>query len=256
MDILQNKKVLAGIIGGVVLMMLAFFVLLPMLSGGGGDDENSPEFAPPPPTNGAAVTAPGGPADMPPGGAPISGASSMASAKGEKPLPPTLAHRPDPFSPLIPKVKPDPAVLLAAAAEREIAAIPPLTIYRPSPTTLTEEGGTTSVSGSVTAEDQPDTSQRRVAGIVAGRNVSAILEVDGQTAVVKPGDVLPDLSRVERIERDRVLLRKGNRAIFVPLSSSPNGPTGGGPVAGGATPYPGGGRRYPGSPPPGARPGG
>ena len=261
MDILQNKKALAGIVAGVVLVMAVFFYFF---SGEGGGDNT--EFAPDngpgtTPTASAPGAVPGaagpmGPTETPPGGAPIAGPSSLSAAgattAASKPLPPSEPHRADPFAPLIPRPKPNPATLAAQAAEREIASLPPLTIYRTPETTLAGATGSTVIGAPGAAQEQPDTSQRRVAGIVAGKNVSAILEVDGQTAVVKPGDVLPDLSRVERIERDRVLLRKGTRAIFVPLASNPTGGAGGGaPItAGPAGPYGVGGRMR-GVPPPG-----
>jgi len=253
MDILQNKKALAGIIAGVVLVMVAYFVISGMMGGDSSDEFESPSDTASAP--GAGPMAPGPTtAEVPPGGAPVPGPASMASAgAAAKALPPAEAHRVDPFAPLVPRPKPNPEALAAQAAEREIASLPPLTIYRTPETTLAGEPGSTVIGAPGAGQEQPDTSQRRVAGIVAGKNVSAILEVDGQTAVVKPGDVLPDLSRVERIERDRVLLRKGNRAIFVPLASSPTGGQGGGgaPVMG-AGPY-GAGRRS-GIPPPSTRP--
>ena len=118
-------------------------------------------------------------------------------------------------------------------ASLALAQVDPLTIYNPRPTAETDtstfsRGQAGDLTALTDADTGPDTTQRRMAGLVVGKNAYAILEVDGQTAVVKPGDILPDLSRVERIERDRILLRRGNRPIFVPLSANPNAVTGGG----------------------------
>jgi hypothetical protein len=243
-----------GIIAGAVVAIALIFFAFTMFSGGddtgdtGGDEAAAPSAIPaagPPPTVMDAGT-----------GAPVD-ATATGGAATAKPKPPTEISRADPFAPLFPRPKPNPEQLMAMAARQELAALPPLTIYQPNPTALAEGGQVTGPA--LAPQEAPDTTQRRVAGIVMGKNASAIMEIDGGTVVVQPGDVLPDLSRVERIERDRVLLRKGSRAIFVPLSSNPNGAVGGGPVGGPGTagPYGPGRAQGPyGTAGPYARPGG
>ncbi len=72
--------------------------------------------------------------------------------------------------------------------------------------------------------DQP---ARRVAGIIVSDRVYAIIETIGKPnmEIVQPGDVLEDrLAKVERIERDRVVLKsldKVPKYITVPLTSAP-----------------------------------
>jgi hypothetical protein len=250
-DLLKDRRVVAGIIAVGLIALVALFFLFRGLfvepQTEFADDSDSSEFAP----ASAPAAVPGAPSDMPPGvsaaGSPASGGSGKSEEKAQAPV---LVSRSDPFASLIPPPKkPSPEELLAMQAQTELASLPPLTIYQPNPTAL-QEGGT--VTGPVlTQQEDVDNTQRRVAGIVMGKNTSAILEIDGGTVVVHPGDVLPDLSRVERIERNRVVLKKGPRSIFVPLESSANGPTGGGvtggPVGGTAGPY--GGGRLPGIPP-------
>jgi len=75
----------------------------------------------------------------------------------------------------------------------------------------------------------PDQEQpaRRVAGIIVSDRVYAIIETVGKPSmeIVQPGDVLEDrLAKVERIERDKVVLRtldKVPKFITVPLTGAP-----------------------------------
>lgn len=250
MDLLQNKKALMGIVAGVVVVLLAVFAAMTMT--GGGSDGSGDATSAPATTAAAGTTSPGGPsskgASYPTGGDAASAPAAVtADAAGVKALPPAERSLADPFAPLSPPPSSNPKVLAKLQMERDVAALPPLTIYNPRPTASAEDlkislGGNGVTGADTTGQNAPDVSTRRVAGIVVGKNAYAILEVDGQTAVVKPGDVLPDFTRVERIERDKVLLRKGTRAITVPLASNPSlsAGGGGGPATGGA----GGGGRY------------
>jgi hypothetical protein len=254
MDILNNKKVLAGIAAGVVLVMVALFFVFSGGEGGGDDSAAPPEdSAVPPPVTATADS-----------GAPAAADTGMpgtaAVAKAGKAEPPMFPGRADPFKPIVkPPGTLSPQERYIAMATQELSQTQPLTIYNERPTAGLDTrtvGGGTAVTDATQTDTGPDTTQRRMAGLVVGKNTYAILEVEGQTAVVKPGDILPDLSRVERIERDRILLRKGNRAITVPLSANPNAATGGG-GAGGAGGYPGGAGGYRGGyRGPGSAPGG
>lgn len=245
-DILKNKNAVIGIIvaGVLALGVMLFTVILPSFSGG----EEEPAVEEPP-----VAETPSDAAPTPVGGAMDMATGEVGVAKAGVALPPLESSGSDPFKPLVKPNTPNPRQLLEQQAQREIAALPPLTIYNPRPTAGNDTGTATGQPTDPSLTEGPDTTSRRMAGLVVGKNAYAILEIDGQTAVVKPGDVLPDLSRVERIERDRILLRKGNRPIFVPLSANPagaaaaggyTGPTG--PSAGSAY-RPGGGSAYPGT---------
>jgi len=94
---------------------------------------------------------------------------------------------------------------------------------------------------------------RRMAGLLLSGRVYAILETNGKTEVVQPGDTLNDrLAMVDRIERDKVILKtvdKVPRYITVRMAgasrvnvSTPTAPPGGGaPSPGGYLPSSAGG---------------
>lgn len=105
---------------------------------------------------------------------------------------------------------------------------------------------------------------RRMAGILVNDRVYAILETNGKSEIVQPGDTLEDrLAVVERIERDRVVLKTKDekpRYLVVRMAasvrtdinpaSSPTSPMPGGPVMpgtrpGGPMPMPGPGMPAP-----------
>lgn len=201
---------------------------------------------------------PGGPyPGAPPGasyypGAPYPGAptdtTGLAMAptttKPPKPLPPKEPSRSDPFAPLI---KPRPQSV--ALAEALMAELPPISIARLKPPRGRREESVPSPM--VATAPELEASQRRMVGLISGRRAAAIIEVNGEMAVVQPGDVLPDFTRVDRIERDRLVLRsiQTGQSITVPLQSSAQATTttgGVGPgIPPGVTPGPG----YPGRPP-------
>jgi len=161
------------------------------------------------------------------------GTTGTTEAKAEKNLPPLEKSRKDPFAPLIPPPPSPPEWRVLSAS------LPPITIARPGERVTREE---------TTEQPMPEMGAeipRRVVGVVTGKRAYAILEQEGQTTIVRPGDVLPDLARVERIEPNRVLLRKNGRPIWVPLQASSEmattggytPPTGGYPYGPGARPY-------------------
>lgn len=107
--------------------------------------------------------------------------------------------------------------------------------------------------------DKPELPQpaRRMAGILVSDKIYAIIETNGQSEIVQPGDTLKDrLAVVQKIERDKVLLKTKDekpRYILVRMAASPKQGAGldSGPAsinetdAGPMRPYsrPGGGRR-------------
>ncbi len=66
---------------------------------------------------------------------------------------------------------------------------------------------------------------RRMAGLIVSDRIYAIIETNGLSQIVQPGDVLDDrLAKVERIERDKVVLKtmdKVPKYITVRMTSAP-----------------------------------
>jgi hypothetical protein len=112
-----------------------------------------------------------------------------------------------------------------------------------------------------TAPESPDIPMR-MAGVLWGPRVYGLLEVNGEVNSYTPGDTVASIYRVERIERDKMILSKrlnnGKRKrVEVPLSGNPYLQPQGGydPTGAGGYGAPGG---YPGSGPggyPGSGPG-
>lgn len=182
------------------------------------------------------------------------GASAQKKKVAQKSLYPS---REDAFAPLPPKG--DPAVLerklreLEAKAREQqelakLAMMPSINIYRPKASAVVSETAPAPDSN-VAPEVQVN---RRVAGLMWGDRVAAVLETDGRGDVVRPGDVITTggkRARVTRIDRDAIILRTDDKkTIRVPLTASPTvaTPTGAGPSA-----MPG----MPGMPMPGGYPG-
>lgn len=73
-----------------------------------------------------------------------------------------------------------------------------------------------------TANGQTDTAANyRLAGVITGTDgINAILEIGGQSQSVKPGDSLPDGSRVQNIQANSITLRTAVGAVInLPLSA-------------------------------------
>jgi hypothetical protein len=93
----------------------------------------------------------------------------------------------------------------------------------------------------------------RMAGVIHGPRVFGILEVAGETRVVKPGETVGPY-RVEKVERQKIVLSRPigggkRRQIDVPLLDNPNAaqqfggagaPGAPGPNSGGPGGFPGG----------------
>jgi len=102
---------------------------------------------------------------------------------------------------------------------------------------------------------------RRMAGILLNQRVYAIIETNGVSDVVQPGDMLKDhLASVERIEPDKIILKtvdKKPRYITVKMAASPHVDNSSAASAGaplGMAPYPQPGPRMPIVRPPANRP--
>ncbi|MEN6372044.1 MAG: hypothetical protein ABFD64_08530 [Armatimonadota bacterium] len=216
MQWLQDKKNLPFVIGGVVLVVVAVVVFLFMQMSGSNnaptDNQSTAGGAAAPATAPAAgaqspnAALPGGPA-----GATAAAPSSqvggtapstpgvpgtqMASAAGENAKTPACSAaerwRVDPFAPQksgsrIKEPKPRLAIPLVSRLFPP-APVPPARIKRYKP--------------------QPP---RRVAGILYGDKVNALIQTPDGWEIKRPGERLSDGTIVEKIERDRVILRTVN----------------------------------------------
>ncbi len=256
----------------------------PFAPGGAPGAAGMPGGMPGPPMPGGAPAASGMPGGMPgpPTGPPMPGTTNVAppdagatdpnapaeatatvAAPKKTGQPPMYAPRQDPFRPLgYPNITRDQlearlrSAYARAKEEAELArnraildAMPIPQIARgPQPKPVSADG--------TTSGQTPETPvNRRVAGLLYGDRVLAVLETEGKSEVVKPGDIISDPTgkqlRVARIDREAVLLKRldNNQTIRVPLEGMPEGSA----AAGG---YPTGGYQGPGGlPGPGMMPG-
>jgi hypothetical protein len=170
----------------------------------------------PPPSPGGDMSAPvpgGAPA---PGGPGVPGATTQASAgtggqQAIATIPPREKSRPDPFS-------------LPGVTGRRQAPPPVPRLDLPPLGRLFPPAKIDPVKHYVDLTPQP---VRRVAGILLGDRISALLQTPDGWETVRPGDPLRDGSVVQRIERDRVILRTvgaNPRLIEVRLAAATDAP--------------------------------
>lgn len=244
MDFLNDKKNQPIIIGVIVAILLAVGVFLYLQSrppadagqaaagvsqpaGGTGATPgaapatSAPETtAPAQPGQGAppqtATTAPAAPSGTPsaaagtPAGAPA-GSKAVAATPVEK-------FRADPFAMLNPPKK----VKTAVVQVREAIPYPTwLIIPKKAPVATAQH----------TEGDVVDTTPRRMAGVMFGNSVSAIMQTNQETIVVRPGDLIENSTmRVEKIEPTRIVLKsmdnpKKPRYVDVMMAAGLGNPT-------------------------------
>jgi translation initiation factor IF-2 len=209
----MKKETQIALAVAVIVLVVIAIALLFVFTGGGG--ENTASQPPPTPPDfdrdgsGLAPPSPGGGFTPPP---PTMTATAPQPAAARPPFTP----RRDPFAPLPEEVEAMQADAFDAARYFVLASPPkPPKVELPEP-----------------FEPQP---RRRVAGIIIGATVSAILEQEGELPrIVYPGDMVGEF-RVAAITETGLILRrsKGNpREVRVPYE--PPGNVGGGGVGGGA----------------------
>jgi hypothetical protein len=254
---LQDRRVQFGLLGvlAVIIIGAIVFVVMGNQSGDAGTgvevatgmpgatnaplgmeatDANAPAGTSDMP-GGMPVADPGMPGAMPgamPGMAPT-GAAPGATEKPAKGLPKAVASRSNPFAPntemqqvvdSIFTVTANPDYALAHDIYNELNPPKPQVVGEGE-----EEGG-------------PPVPPMRVAGVMMGAQVSAIMQVGSEHFQVIPGKMIPESNpvyRVERIEQDKVHLtrrwemgtRKGTQKIEVLVAGSST-PVNYGPVAG------------------------
>ncbi|MCS7209362.1 MAG: hypothetical protein NZ874_07305 [Fimbriimonadales bacterium] len=230
----MKKETQIALAVAVIVLVIAVVALLFVFSGGGGEDmASSPSPQPPaydrdtglpmpPPTGGGLTPAPAAPVP-----------SQQATRAPFKP-------RRDPFAPLPEEVEAMQADAFDPSRYFVLASPPkPPRVELPEP-----------------YEPQP---RRRVAGVIIGTTVSAILEQEGELPrIVYPGDMVGEF-RVVSITENGVVLRrpKGNpREVRVPLEPAGNLSGASGTGGGGAGRAPGAPPSAPGLGVPGGRGGG
>lgn len=222
----MKKETQIALAVAVIMLVAIAIALLFVFTGGSGDNTASQ----PPPTppdfdrdgSGLAPPSPGGGFTPPP-------PTMTATAPQPAAARPQFTPRRDPFAPLPEEVEAMQADAFDPARYFVLASPPkPPKVELPEP-----------------FEPQP---RRRVAGIIIGTTVSAILEQEGELPrIVYPGDMVGEF-RVAAITETGLILRrsKGNpREVRVPYE--PPGNVGGGGGGGGAGF--GGPRGGPGAPP-------
>ena len=147
------------------------------------------------------------------GGAQTGPMGQVALASTGPSLAPVEKSRSDPFKMLNPPRPP-----------RGVQIKPPEFI--PYPTWLILPRKPLARADDTIAAAEADTTQRRMAGILYGGAVSAILETGTDSIVVKPGDIVENgTMRVDRIEPDCIVLRAlvgKPRTVQVRMAASQN----------------------------------
>jgi len=223
---MKKETQIALAVAVIVLVVIAVALLFVFTGGGNGDVAMQPP-APPPD-----IRDDGGFAPAPPGGgfAPTP-PTTMAAVPQPSAARPPFTPRRDPFAPLPEEVEAMQADAFDPARYFVLASPPkPPKVELPEP-----------------FEPQP---RRRVAGIIIGTTVSAILEQEGELPrIVYPGDMVGEF-RVAAITESGLVLRrsKGNpREVRVPYEP-PGNVGGGGGGAGFGGPRGGGLGAPPGAP--------
>lgn len=206
MDWLKDKKnqPIVAAIAAIVIVGVAALLYFTMFKGDSDSAESAPPQVDPAGMDGGMPPMPGGMPPMP-GAMPQDGAQGMDQGAAPAAAPaaktggdqataaPIEVARKDPFLPI--GYKPPPKGVRKP--------IPHITdfpfISLPHPRRDEDE------KKNEKEEPQPS---RRMAGLLLNGRVYAIIETNGKTEVVQPGDTLDDrLAMVERIEQDKVVLK-------------------------------------------------
>jgi len=256
MEWLKDKKNLPIVVGLAVFVFLAAGGLIAFeigaFSGGSSTYGSAASIYPGGYPGGAAPGAssyPGGYPGAPSLGGqptrPVAGAAAPAGAKTAA-VSPTAVVNPmvgaDPFA------LPGGRKLMAKSAGLRVASaalrtplretLPPLNLF-----TLRPPRPEASSNFNLPAGAEQLLASTRVSGIVnAADGIFAVVEVNGTSQTVKPGDALPDGSKVASIQSTGITLHTpGGGAITVPLSNGPPVQNQPNPYGGGFGGYPGGG---------------
>ncbi|MEN6356578.1 MAG: hypothetical protein ABFD83_05780 [Armatimonadota bacterium] len=231
MDWLKDKKnqpIIVTVLSVIIVGVLIFF-LRPVIFGNKANDtaaQTSPDMTAQPaadpnaagPTPGPTTT-PGAPA-TPDASATAQPTQTAQASSGATPM---MAWRSDPFLPV--GYKPP---------KKRIVRKVPIVDF-PFPSVLLPR-----VEHSTVDYQEAQQPIRRMAGLLLNKRVYAIIETNGSTEIVQPGQELKDhLARVVKIEQDKVILKttdKRPRYIVVRMASSPRTDIGAGASSGQSTP--------------------
>ena len=170
-----------------------------------------------------------------------------------------VAKGPDPFK--VPGYHPFHLSQASVNALRVRNSLPPVFIqqYTPKDQLITKARRGNQSLLPVTLTPEVSSSMRMSGVITSDNSIKALLEANGVSTQVQPGDTVNG-GKVLSIQADGLTLRTSdNRLVRVPLSSTPTGgnsPYGGGnsPYGGGNSPYGGSGGGYMGNNAPGDNP--
>lgn len=196
---LSDKKntPIVGAVAGIVLVLVVLFYLKQFGIIGGQAPEEFPTQPPSQTDTGTTPTGPDGVSPVAPVG-PDAGqqagpAQPSAPAGAVEKIPPLLAYRKDPFMGFAgPPTKSDALKVILPSVRR----------IRLAPASVLPPPGQIEA-----AEVLPPQPMRRVAGIMWGTTVKAIMESGGKTYIVQPGQVISsERVRVESIDPSGVVL--------------------------------------------------
>lgn len=171
----------------------------------------------------------------------VPGQAAALAAGAKVPAPPlNVAKGPDPFK--VPGYRPFRLSQTVLDALRVRNTLPPVFIqqYTPKDALVTKSKGGVQPIATQTAPEVSST--MRMSGVITSdTSIKALLESNGVSTQVQPGDTV-DGGKVLSIQPDGLILRTSDsRLVRVPLSGTP---TGGNSPYGGASPYGGGTSPY------------
>lgn len=239
MEWLKDKKNLPIVIaiGAVALVAIGLCLYFFVFSSSGDTTQQTAQVdttgaTPGMPPGGAAPT-PGGPAAAPPASAPAAPAAAPPTAAGATPAAtaPATPGAPGAKGAQVASIKPmetyrsDPFEPIGYKKPVKVKITPPIWDF-PFERMPLPRGVSVGTGGKKRVRPEIQQPARRMAGILLNERVYAIIEANGASQVVQPGDyTMPDrLAIVERIEPDRVVLKTVDetpRYITVKMAASP-----------------------------------
>ena len=230
MEWLKDKKNTPIVAGLIVFLLVAAGIAIALETGAFGGSASTPGVSGGPSAGippggmvpGGPPGMPGRPSEMPmgiPRGVSSARPAATAATVVKKPVNTNPAVGPDPFQ--IPNGAQKIANINKMLAGPKLPlrdAIGPLNLFQihpPSPPpapVLPDVSGGQGGGNTVTADPA---SRYRLSGIINGTDgINAIIEVDGQSQSVKPGDSLPDGTKVTNIQATSVTLRTNSGAAL------------------------------------------
>lgn len=215
---LQDRKNLPIVAAGagivIVIAALVFLRMAGVIGGGGGGDQDMGMY----PEPGTTMEDPYATEQPPTDPAAVPAAQPAQAVQTASTLGPMLPYRKDPFQPLGGRPQP---------RDYMLHMLPALSRPRIAPAPVAE------LAELVEEETLPPQPFRRMAGVMWNGRVSAILESDGQTFIVRPGMEIPGQKvRVESIHPDHIILKtldtRTPMTIRVNMGGAITDPTGAG----------------------------